>query len=135
MNLSLSIPSLVEKPNQIFCKAMVTEAARLSTFANSPTTAKQRPIDLVMCGFYSRGPPDKLVCYHCGLGLRDWLPDDDPWMEHALNSRHCPYLLSYKNEISFNLKPQDHGDIIQKLLVIKTFILILILVAFLLYLL
>jgi hypothetical protein len=116
----LAIPSLVEKPNQIYCKGMSTIEARIASFENWPTNTKQKPNELAMCGFFSRGTPDKVVCYYCGLGLRNWLPDDDPWMEHALNSRRCPYLLSYKHRVNFQLKPSDHGGNLQKLLVMKT---------------
>jgi hypothetical protein len=131
----LAIPWLVEKQNQIYCKSMSTIEARVASFENWSTNAKLKPNELAMCGFYSRGAADKVVCYYCGLGLRNWLPDDDPWMEHALNSRRCPYLLSYKHKIKFQLKPTDHGGDIQKLLVMKTLykIMIILIIVLLIY--
>jgi len=29
------------------------------------------------------GSQNRTVCFHCGGGLKDWLPTDDPWKEHA----------------------------------------------------
>lgn len=36
--------------------------------------------------------PDATLCYHCGGGLNEWKKNDDPWMQHALHFKFCPYL-------------------------------------------
>ena len=35
-------------------------------------------------------------CYHCGISLRDWNPEERPWEEHAKWSPDCAYLLLKK---------------------------------------
>ena len=29
------------------------------------------------------GEGDKVQCFHCGGGLNDWKPSEDPWEQHA----------------------------------------------------
>jgi hypothetical protein len=33
---------------------------------------------------------DRVICYQCGGGLRDWDVDDRPWNEHAFWFPSCP---------------------------------------------
>jgi baculoviral IAP repeat-containing protein 7/8 len=42
------------------------------------------------------GKGDQTICYHCGVGLKDWVETDDPWVEHALWSSKCTYVLQRK---------------------------------------
>ncbi|KAL8583259.1 hypothetical protein ACOMHN_043094 [Nucella lapillus] len=51
---------------------------------------------LAQAGFFYAGPPDSVCCFHCGVYLKTWEPADDPWVEHALWSPDCPYVLSVK---------------------------------------
>ena len=37
-------------------------------------------------------------CYHCGGGLRNWEPGDDPWFEHAKWYPHCPHIILVKGQ-------------------------------------
>uniref|UniRef100_A0A3P9LT18 E3 ubiquitin-protein ligase XIAP n=1 Tax=Oryzias latipes TaxID=8090 RepID=A0A3P9LT18_ORYLA len=70
--------------------------ARLSTFARV-----QHPIDhevLAKAGFYSKGEGDKVICFRCGGGLKDWDPEDNPWEEHAKYYPGCSFLLSEKGQ-------------------------------------
>ncbi|KAG9341744.1 hypothetical protein JZ751_018810 [Albula glossodonta] len=60
---------------------------------------KQYPIDherLARAGFYSAGVPDRVVCFRCGGGLKDWQPEEDPWEEHAKHYPGCSFLLEEK---------------------------------------
>lgn len=34
-----------------------------------------------LCVFLGEG--DKVKCFHCGGGLTDWKPNEDPWEQHA----------------------------------------------------
>lgn len=34
-----------------------------------------------LCVFLGEG--DRVKCFHCGGGLSDWKPSEDPWEEHA----------------------------------------------------
>jgi len=38
------------------------------------------------------GSHDRTVCLHCGGGLKDWLPIDDPCTEHAAWFPVCDYV-------------------------------------------
>ncbi|KAF4532177.1 hypothetical protein B566_EDAN002239 [Ephemera danica] len=41
---------------------------------------------------------DRVVCFQCGGGLKDWAIDDDPWVEHAAWFPMCAYLLAKKGQ-------------------------------------
>ncbi|KAH3709528.1 death-associated inhibitor of apoptosis 2-like [Dreissena polymorpha] len=60
---------------------------------------------LSVAGFFlvQNGGEDATRCYHCGIGLRHWSPEDDPWVEHARFSPKCDYLLSAKGQEFVNL--------------------------------
>lgn len=67
--------------------------ARLSTYERWPhKTWSQTNEQLAVAGLFYTGCGDETLCYHCGVGLKDWKPEDDPWEEHAKWSKHCSYL-------------------------------------------
>jgi hypothetical protein len=70
---------------------LVTKEKRKETFVN--WLPIQNPDELVKCGFFYGGREDLVVCFYCGISLGQWLTEDDPWIEHARWSPHCPYLL------------------------------------------
>uniref|UniRef100_A0A3P9BJ68 E3 ubiquitin-protein ligase XIAP n=1 Tax=Maylandia zebra TaxID=106582 RepID=A0A3P9BJ68_9CICH len=68
--------------------------ARRATFAGV-----RHPIDherLARAGFYSTGRGDAVLCFHCGGGLNNWQPEEDPWVEHAKHYPGCSFLLANK---------------------------------------
>ncbi|KYQ54909.1 Apoptosis 1 inhibitor [Trachymyrmex zeteki] len=71
-------------------------AARLASYDRWPKAMSQTKEELATAGFYYTGSGDQTLCYHCGGGLRDWEPNDDPWVEHAKWFEYCPYLLLTK---------------------------------------
>ncbi|XP_011630441.1 baculoviral IAP repeat-containing protein 3-like isoform X2 [Pogonomyrmex barbatus] len=71
-------------------------AARLASFDTWPKSMTQTKEELANAGFYYTGCSDQTLCYHCGGGLRDWEPEDDPWMEHAKWFENCHYLILTK---------------------------------------
>jgi E3 ubiquitin-protein ligase XIAP len=48
--------------------------------------------------FSLTGSLDKVVCFHCGGGLMNWIPSDDPWMEHAFHFPLCVFVRYIKGE-------------------------------------
>ncbi|XP_038151946.1 E3 ubiquitin-protein ligase XIAP isoform X2 [Cyprinodon tularosa] len=73
---------------------METFEGRLGSFVGV-----QHPVNperLARAGFYSTGQGDKVLCFRCGGGLKDWAPEEDPWVEHALNYPGCTFLLEEK---------------------------------------
>ncbi|XP_066570775.1 E3 ubiquitin-protein ligase XIAP isoform X2 [Amia ocellicauda] len=56
------------------------------------------PERLAQAGFYYRGVEDRVTCFNCNGGLKDWQPDEDPWEEHAKYYPGCSFLLSEKGQ-------------------------------------
>lgn len=71
---------------------------RLETFEDWPISLAQRPEILARAGFFYSGKGDRTLCFSCGLGLKDWEKDDEPWEEHAKWSSNCEYLIICKGE-------------------------------------
>lgn len=72
------------------------ESARLRSFDEWPKTSRQRPQQLSDAGFFYTQRSDRVICFSCGGGLRDWDDQDDPWEQHALHYGKCDYLLLLK---------------------------------------
>ena len=84
-----------------------TLEARLRTFREWPPALRQQPAELADAGFYYIGCSDQVgyimveqilshhisfnlnvallqvKCFYCDGGLRNWQPEDAPWVEHA----------------------------------------------------
>ena len=41
---------------------------------------------------------DHVKCFHCDGGLRNWVPGDDPWAEHARWFNRCGFLRLVKGD-------------------------------------
>ncbi|XP_062605171.1 baculoviral IAP repeat-containing protein 7-B-like [Saccostrea cucullata] len=52
--------------------------------------------DIARAGFYYKGVNDNATCFHCGITLMNWDPEDDPSVEHAYWNPNCPYINQYK---------------------------------------
>lgn len=74
-----------------------TEQSRLATFKDWPRSLKQKPKELAEAGFYYTGHGDKTTCFHCGLGLKDWDENDDPWEQHARWYSKCSHVVLNKS--------------------------------------
>uniref|UniRef100_A0A182JW50 RING-type domain-containing protein n=1 Tax=Anopheles christyi TaxID=43041 RepID=A0A182JW50_9DIPT len=68
------------------------EADRLKSYDDWPTSLKQKPKQLSDAGFFYTGMSDRVKCFSCGGGLKDWEQDDDPWQQHAIWYSNCHYL-------------------------------------------
>lgn len=74
------------------------EAARCRSFAEWPRTMKQKPKELAEAGFFYTGVGDRVNCFSCGGGLKDWDENDDPWEQHAQWLSKCRYLKLMKGQ-------------------------------------
>lgn len=74
------------------------ETARLRSFDDWPKTLKQKPNQLSDAGFFYTQKGDRVICFSCGGGLRDWDENDDPWEQHALWFSKCEYLQLVKGQ-------------------------------------
>lgn len=87
------------------------EIQRLDSFNSWPLALKQRPTDFVESGLFYTGNGDRVVCFSCGLGLKNWDPDDIPIIEHAKYTLSCQYLDHLKGE---QFVPNVKRDFAQK---------------------
>lgn len=90
---------------------MVSLESRLKTFDNWPPDKQPRPLQLAKCGFYYLGSNDSCVCYYCGIGVNEWQPYENPWVEHATFSGKCPYLRLHKStKLAFHWNTDKKED-------------------------
>lgn len=71
---------------------------RLESFQCWPRSMPQTKEQLAEAGFYYEGTGDRTICYHCGGGLNDWQPEDDPWHQHAKWFKNCRFVLMVKGQ-------------------------------------
>ncbi|NWU91475.1 BIR7B protein, partial [Upupa epops] len=76
----------------VYERGMRSEARRLRTFYDWPSTSPVSALDLVKAGFFYVGPGDQVQCFCCGLVLRDWVPGDCPVMEHQKFLPSCSFI-------------------------------------------
>ncbi|CAB3380388.1 Hypothetical predicted protein [Cloeon dipterum] len=69
-----------------------TLQSRENSFKLWPKQISQTPDVLCTAGFFYTGSGDRVICFQCGGGLKDWHPEDTPWSEHAKWFSSCPYL-------------------------------------------
>lgn len=89
-NLSLSSPRpTISRPEH---PEYAVEAKRVESYEDWPKTMRQKPQQLSDAGFYYTGKGDRVCCFSCGGGLKDWEENDDPWEQHAMWYGKCEYL-------------------------------------------
>jgi len=89
------------------------EAKRLESYADWSKTIKQRPQILSDAGFFYAGLDDKVCCFNCGGGLKDWGENDEPWEQHAFWFGNCEYLKSKKG-LEFIRQMEKMREVIYK---------------------
>ncbi|XP_046573888.1 baculoviral IAP repeat-containing protein 2-like [Haliotis rubra] len=71
----------------------VDQVKRLGTFEAWPLKLDiQSPPNMAAAGFFYIGSADRARCFYCGLTLRDWDTDDDPFDAHLQWSPRCEYI-------------------------------------------
>lgn len=75
-----------------------TLEARLRTFREWPPALRQQPAELADAGFYYIGCSDQVKCFYCDGGLRNWQPEDAPWVEHARWFSKCVFVRLVKGD-------------------------------------
>lgn len=74
------------------------EAVRLRTFKDWPKSMKQTPEQMSDAGFFYTQLSDRVICFSCGGGLRQWTETDIPWEQHAVWYSKCNYLQLMKGQ-------------------------------------
>jgi len=77
---------------------LVTLQSRLKTFVNWPDTCGQSKETLAEAGFFYIARLDHVKCFYCDGGLRNWEPNDDPWLEHARWFPNCSFVILNKGD-------------------------------------
>lgn len=75
---------------------MCSSADRRETFEDWEFSHIQEPRGLVDAGLFYLGEDDQVVCYSCGIGLKDWDKNDIPFEEHARFANKCQFLIERK---------------------------------------
>ncbi|XP_069136695.1 uncharacterized protein [Argopecten irradians] len=77
--------------------SQVEERRRTFRHENWPRdNVLQTPDQLAAAGFFYTGDGDTVRCHYCDGGLREWEPEDDPWVEHARWFPFCKFVLKIK---------------------------------------
>lgn len=69
----------------------ITLQKRLSTFDTWKSEAISA-VELAEAGFVYLQKDDNVMCYHCGMGVHDWLAIDNAWTEHAKWAPWCTFI-------------------------------------------
>ncbi|XP_070189529.1 E3 ubiquitin-protein ligase XIAP-like [Littorina saxatilis] len=80
------------------CPSNASVRVRLSTFSDWPAAGLPSPRSLVIAGFYCMGTGDSVRCFYCGVTLRNWRENDDPWETHVRFRFSCDYVMTVKGE-------------------------------------
>ena len=65
---------------------------RLETFVTYPKQIVPNKNELAHAGFYYSGTADKVICFRCGISLKDWEREDNAMIEHEKWSPNCMYI-------------------------------------------
>lgn len=72
---------------------------RFLSFQNKEDKFKVTILDLAEAGFWSNNAEtDEVVCFKCGVAIKNWKKGDNCWLEHGFNRPVCPFV----NEIMGN---------------------------------
>lgn len=74
------------------------EINRIHSFKEWPQALSPKRDDFIDTGLFYTGNGDKVICFSCGLGLKDWETGDNPLTEHARWTEGCRYLDHVKGE-------------------------------------
>jgi hypothetical protein len=93
-----TINSINHHRGVVFRPEFAIAVQRLQTFEDWPKSMHQTPSELSDAGFFYLQRGDKVKCFSCGIGIKDWVQTDIPWEQHAMWSPDCEYLKLLKGE-------------------------------------
>lgn len=88
----------IERPRPPVYPEYVSIESRIRSFDTWPKSLPPDKKRLAEAGFFYTGKEDQTLCFHCGGGLKDWVPEDDPWDQHCKWFSKCHYLLMAKGK-------------------------------------
>ena len=88
---------------------------RLETFIQSinwpSARIKATCREFADAGFYYLGDRDRVKCFYCNSGLKNWEPTDDPFQEHAKWYLSCEYILKKRGVEFVKNKVKKYSDL------------------------
>lgn len=94
--------------NPVTTPHLEIEANRLKTFKEWPIQLKMKPVELSDAGFFYTGMGDRVQCFSCGGGLKNWEDDDVAWEQHALWYPNCEYMKLIRGQKYIDAVQQVH---------------------------
>jgi baculoviral IAP repeat-containing protein 7/8 len=73
---------------------------RLQSLMEWPKSISQSPQELASAGFFYTGNSDRVICFFCGLGLKDWDLNDIPIEQHAMWAPQCQFVIMKEEFVS-----------------------------------
>lgn len=74
------------------------EIRRLRSFDTWPRGLAQKPQEMAAAGFFYTGEGDRVRCYYCDGGVKDWEAEDVPLKVHKQYFNRCPYIMLLEDE-------------------------------------
>ena len=96
-NTISAFTSAVLTPDGPRHKSFVSLTARLKSYKTWKHEDIQQSKGLAKAGFFHTGMDDTVVCFYCGVCLNKWEKFDNPWIDHAIHSPSCAFLLLNKS--------------------------------------
>ena len=69
-----------------------TTQSRIESFKTWPIALKQNGESMAIAGFFYTNQSDVVICYLCGVIIRNWQENDDPITEHMKFKRNCRFV-------------------------------------------
>lgn len=109
--LSTPQPATISRPIH---PEYAVEAKRLESYEDWPRTMRQKPQQLSDAGFFYTGKGDKVCCFSCGGGLKDWEQNDDPWEQHAMWYGKCEYVKLMKDACFLEKMAKQREEVLSR---------------------
>ncbi|XP_065340488.1 baculoviral IAP repeat-containing protein 7-B-like [Cloeon dipterum] len=75
--------------------------SRYNSFDFLPNIDTKTAIALSRAGFFYTGIGNQVVCFHCNLVMKEWDPNDDPYVKHCRLNADCRHLMLCNGKSSY----------------------------------
>lgn len=82
---------------------------RVNSYKGWDCAKGPNPRSMAKARFYFTKFEDKVVCFACGYGVRNWQCNDDPWYKHAWWSQFCRYVRRNKGQKFIDSVQEDRA--------------------------
>lgn len=111
--VTIEIPVIATTSGPIFTE-YCTYAKRLESFTNTPDSVYPSKTLMAKAGVFCPGAEGFAVCFYCNCVLGEWNTFDSPWLEHAVHSPECAYLILNKHKVETigrEVSKNKHNDL------------------------